>query len=122
MRLIRGRNICPQPGGGDLNPLSTPFHLKPHISNEFMTLSLDASLLRIPPVALLKLVTLRFSTTGLLFIEHFGHLVCKDPVIVPFGKAKQSDTLGAITVMYATKDLWATNKYLTALINTVNGL
>lgn len=65
------------PGGGDQSLLSTPLALKSHIANAFMKISRDASLLRIPPVAMLKLVTLRLSTDDLLFLEHFGNLVWK---------------------------------------------
>lgn len=81
---------------GDLSPLSTPVHMKTHISNAFMTLSPDASLVRILPVALLKLVTLRFSNADLLFPEHFGDLMWKAPVIVSIGKVKHSSTFGGI--------------------------
>lgn len=111
-----------QPVGGDLSPLYTPLEVKTHISNAFVTLSPDASLLRIPPVALLKLATVRLSTAQIFFIEHFGHLVWKDPVIVPVGKSKYSSTSMDMTVIPATKDLCARTTSLTALMNDVNGL
>lgn len=87
-----------------------------------MTLSPDASLLRIPPAALFKLVTLRFSTAYLLFLEHFGHLVWKDPVILPISKSIHSATFVYMMLMPATKDLWARTTTLTALMNYVHGL
>lgn len=70
-----------QPGGGDLSPLSTLISLKAHIADSIMILSPNASLLRIPPFALLKLVRLRLWTANLLCFETFGHLVWKDPVL-----------------------------------------
>lgn len=87
-----------------------------------MNLSPDASLLHITQSVLLKLATLRLSTADMLFIEQFGLLVWKDPVIVPIGKAKLSATLGGMKVIPATKDLWARKNFLTALMNAVNGL
>lgn len=87
-----------------------------------MKFSQDASLLFITPVALLKLVTLRFSTADLLFLENFGHLVWKDPVIVPIGMVKNSPEFGNIMVMTAIKDLWTKTTSLIALMNAGNGL
>lgn len=111
-----------QPGGGHLSPMSTSLHLKTHISNDFMTLYPTASHLRIPPVELFQIITLRFYTADLFFLEHFGYLMWKDPVIVPIGMAKHSATLEDMMVMNSKKDLWASNTSLTALMNAVNGL
>lgn len=61
-----------QPGGVDLSLLSTPLTLKSYITNVFMGISPDASLLWITTVALLKLGTLRCSTADLFFLEYFG--------------------------------------------------
>lgn len=82
--------------------ISTPLTLKIHIANAFMTLSPDESLLRIPTVALLKLVTISFCTADLFFLEHLGQLIWKDPEIVPLGKAKISAAFGDIMVMPTT--------------------
>lgn len=87
-----------------------------------MTLGPDASLLRIPLVARLKLVTLRFSAADMFFLEPFGNLVWKDPVIVPIVKSQHSVTFGDMMVIPATKDLWARTTSLTAIMNAVNGL
>lgn len=74
-----------------------------HIEDEFMTLSPDASLLRILPVEILKLVTLSFYTAELLLLEHLGHLVWKDPVIDPIGKYRHSATFGDMMLMPAKR-------------------
>lgn len=87
-----------------------------------MALSPDASLVRIPPVALLKLVTWRCLKAELFFLEHFGHLVWKDPVIVPLGKSCHSSTFVNMMVMPATKDLWTRTNSMTAVMNAVSGL
>lgn len=73
-------------------------------------------------MTLLNLVTLRFSTEDLLFLELFGHLVWKDHVLVPIGKRKHSAAFEAVMVMPATKDLWAKTTPLIALLSAVNGL
>lgn len=52
-------------GDADLRPLSTPLKLKTHITISFMTLSPYASLLRNPPIELLKLTTIRLSKEDL---------------------------------------------------------
>lgn len=49
-------------------------------------------------------------------------MVWKDPVIVPIGKAKNSDKFDDMMVMPATKDIWERNTSLTALMSAVNGL
>lgn len=60
------------------------------INKSFMMISPDSSLLRVPPNALLKLVKLRFSTADLLFLEHYGHLLRRDPDIFPIREANKS--------------------------------
>lgn len=108
--------------GGDLSPLSTPLALMTHIGDSFMTLSTGASLLRIPTIALFKLVSLSFSTAYLFVLEHFGHLVRKYPVFVPIGKYRHSATFGDMMVIPATQDLWERTSSITDLMNAVNGL
>lgn len=108
-----------KPGGGDLSALSTRLALQAHLENAFMTLSPGASLLRIHPVALIRVLTLRFPTAELLCLEQFGHLVRKYPVIIPIWKSKHSVTFGDMMVMPSTKYLWARTNSLTALMNEV---
>lgn len=52
----------------------------------------DDSLFSIFPVVLLKLVSMRCPTADIFFLEYFGHLICRDPIIV--------EELSAV------KDLW----------------
>lgn len=56
-----------EPGGGDLSPLSTPLPLKSHNTNTFMTIYPDYSLLRIPPVELVKPVNNEIINGGPIF-------------------------------------------------------
>lgn len=51
---------------------------------------IDASLMRIQPVALIKLAKLRTYKAELLLLELFGQFVWKDRVVVPIGKEKNS--------------------------------
>lgn len=86
-----------------------------------MTIYPDASLVRISPVALIKLVNLGWSTADLFFLQYFGHLVWKDAVIVPIGKLKHSATFGDMMVVLCTKDIWARTTIMTSVMNAVNG-
>lgn len=81
------------PIGGDLRKFSTPLTLKSHISKLIMYFSSDATLIRIPPVELLKLDTLKFSTTDLFIIGYFWYLIWMYPDIYSVGKSNHSATL-----------------------------
>lgn len=94
------------PGGGYPSPLYTPLVLKRNIENVFMSLSPVSSMLRVKPISIFKIATLRFYRSDLLLIEIFYHIVWKDQMIVPIGKENSSATFGDMMVMSAIKDLW----------------
>lgn len=113
---------APKTCGGNLSPLYTPLEIKELLENAFMTLYPNAFLLRIHPVALLKVETMRLSTANFFVLGHFEHLVWKVPVIVSIGKQKHSETFGEMIVMVENIDLWAWKSSLTTLMNAVNGI
>lgn len=108
--------------GGYLSPLSTPLLLKYHITNVLMDIFPDASLLRIPPVYLLNIATLRGSTDDLLFLEYFGYLIWKDPVNTCHRGIYVLRDFWRHHGDPATKDLWARITTLPDLVNAINGL
>jgi len=111
-----------QPGGSDLSKIDMTPRMKDYISTMQMAMYKKGSCRWVPEMALLKLITLRFTEQDRFVLSHFGHILYEDKSDAPRTIMHLKGATRSLQVMKPFDHWWAKITYWPNLTDVMDGL